>query len=145
MPRNILYPHLLPPDVPVWEWFLHNHGDQYLRFDYDVRVGPGVHATGVAEKRVRQSAFDLSRRRVDAVGYRSNGIDIIEITQRADLKAIGQLVSYPILYIHTFGSHPGIQSLLVCEELLVGIDIVLAELPVKRFISGVLSKPTDGV
>jgi len=140
MTRNFKYPHLLPPDVPVWEWFLYQHGHLYRRFEYDVRVGPGQNPGPEIEPRLRQSAFDLSRRRIDAVGYRPGEIHVIEITKRAGLKAIGQVTAYPILYRLTFDAPAVVKSVLVCEELLVGAVEVLAELPVEVFVSGPLSE-----
>jgi len=120
------YPHLLSTDVPVWERFIALHGDEYIRFDYDVRVGeprdPGISF----EPNIRQMAMDISRRRIDAVGVQPNKLTIIEITRRAGLTAVGQLITYPILYAQTYGDTRPLTPLLVCEEADSNIRAALA-------------------
>ena len=38
---NRAFPHLLSPDIAVWQRFLEIHGTEYDYFDYDIRVGRG--------------------------------------------------------------------------------------------------------
>lgn len=133
--KNRFYPHLLPNDIPVWERFLEAFPDRYDRIDYDVRVGKGREAPPEFEANLRKMALDLSRRRIDAIGYTPNRIDIIEITRLADLKAIGQLLAYPLLYRETFGPSVPVHTILVAEELHTDIKTVLDSLPVEVWLS----------
>jgi len=110
------FPHILPADAKVWTRFLELHGKDFSHFDYDIRVGLGTDPGDIVEQKYRDMAITLSQRRIDAVGYSDNRIYIIEITQRAGIKALGQLVAYPALYRETFASENTVFPLLVCSS-----------------------------
>src|SRR5512138_974790 len=115
--KNRLYPHLLPEDIVLWERFLSLHGPEFSHFEYDVRVGQGRPIGDSYPDNIRQMAIDLSQRRIDAVGYTSTELYIIEVTVSAGLKAVGQLITYPILYTETFRPSRPLHPLLVTEAL----------------------------
>lgn len=123
--KNNKYTHLLPEDVPVWERFLALHGKQFYSISYDVRVGDGVPVGSSEPPNIQKMAIMLTQRRIDAVAMSPAGIHLIEITRRADLKAIGQLESYPILYKKRFDPRAKVIPLLVCEELGTDIEPIL--------------------
>lgn len=134
---NRQFPHLLPEDITVWQAFLTAHPNRWTEIDYDVRIGPGVdpgpeHTTGL-----RKMGKELSQMRIDAVGHMQNAIEIIEITQLAGLKAIGQLMTYPIFFQADFNPKLTLAPLLVCTSLRPGIDLVLAELHIAHIIVNV--------
>ncbi|MCK5481449.1 MAG: hypothetical protein KAJ06_09885 [Gammaproteobacteria bacterium] len=133
--KNRQFPHLLPGDIPVWERFLVAFPDRYDRIEYDVRVGRGRPAPEGFEPNIRKMAMDLSRRRIDAIGFTGEQIDIIEITRLADLKAVGQLLAYPLLYQQTFNAVSPLHTILVAEELHTDIKQVLDSLPVEVWLS----------
>lgn len=137
VPGRILsgrYPHLLSQDIPCWERFLLLYGSTYLRFDYDVHVGDGRDPGPQTPPQMRQVGIDLSHRRIDAIGYRPGETHIFEITRCASLKAVGQLISYPILYAHTFGPGKRLIPVLVCEEFHTDIDTVIKTLGVLHYV-----------
>jgi hypothetical protein len=115
--QNRLYPHLLPVDIPVWERWLELHQQEYHLIEYDVRVGEGRPAPPYYPVNIQKMALDLSMRRIDAVAHTLSEIVVIEVTKRAGLKAVGQLLVYPILYRLTFDPPLGIRPLLVCEQI----------------------------
>lgn len=123
--KNNPYPHLLPEDVPVWERFLAQFGSQFFSIKYDVRVGNGVPVSPTEPKNIQKMAIMLTQRRIDAVALSHNGIHVIEITRFADLKAIGQLEAYPILYRDRFDPRAKVSPLLVCEKLESDIEPIL--------------------
>lgn len=116
-----LYPHLLPKDCKLWQRFIDSKHNKFVDFDYDVRVGPRPDPGPDYPENIRQMWGDLSQRRIDAVGHNTNGITIIEISLDAGLTAIGQLEVYPILYAQTYPHHPPISTLLITENLQIGI------------------------
>ncbi len=122
--KNRLYPHLLPDDIEVWEQFLAEHSDEYDYFDYDVRVGRGRDPGANFDPNIRTMGIGLSQRRIDAVGHKSDSIDIIEITGHAGIHAVGQLNVYPLLYAHMFKPLKPLRKLLVAREL--GPDVLPA-------------------
>lgn len=123
--KNNLYPHLLPSDIRVWEAFLDKYKTTFKRFDYDIRVGEGRDPGKNYPEKIRQMGLDLSQRRIDAVGYRDNEIYIIEITTSAGLKAVGQLMAYPTLYIDLFHPNLPLTPFLCCSSIQSDIKPVL--------------------
>ncbi len=119
------YPHLLEVDIAVWLRYLNKHPDLYDAIEYDIRVGDGRDPGPDYPDNIRRMALDLSRRRIDAIGHTLDTITLIEITRRAGLTAIGQLIAYPILYAASYPTTRPVQMLLVCEELATGVQPVL--------------------
>lgn len=132
--HNRKYPHLLTPDVPVWEAFLAAFGDNYTEIDYDVRVGQGRPAGPGFDPAIQKDALDLSMRRIDAVAHAADTVDIIEITRIADLKAIGQLFTYPLLYAQTYHPATPIRAVLVAERLRTDILTVLESYQIAYYL-----------
>lgn len=129
--KNRFYPHLLPDDIVVWERFLSVNPNRFDRIDYDIRVGNGSTPDPNIDLNYQQMWRELSQKRIDAIGYNNGLTTIIEITRRAGMKAIGQMVVYPILYRETFPGLDPIQSLLIAEELLPDIENTLLEHDIK--------------
>jgi hypothetical protein len=132
--RNLRYPHLLPPDVPVWEAFLAKHGQEYDTIDYDVRVGQGRPYGQAFGPQIAKMALDISMRRIDAVATATDRIDLIEVTRLADLKAIGQLFSYPVLYAKTYHPTRPIRPVLVAARLHTDIQTVIDTHQIQYFL-----------
>ena len=128
--KNRLYPHLLPDDIPIWETYLALCHFDYFYIDYDVQVGFGSASPPDITPEIEKARRHRTRRRIDAIGYSANLITLIEITRLADLKAIGQLVGYPILYNITYRPRLPVRMLLVCEKLHTDIEYIVTELPV---------------
>lgn len=122
--KNRLYPHLLPDSIIIWERWLKEYQSFFTRFDYDVRVGQGRDPGPDFEDNIRKDGLDLSKRRIDAVGFTPNHITIIEITPIAGIKCIGQVFAYPILYQETFNPTLPLRTLIVAETL--GTDVLPA-------------------
>lgn len=131
---NRLYPHLLPESIAVWQRFLKHHEHEYSRFDYDVRIGRGRDPGPNIQPPYRKMAVDLSKRRIDAVGVKHNEIHIIEITPSAGIHALGQLQTYPILFVKTFMPTKPVTALLVCAELGPDVQPALDHLGIKYLI-----------
>ena len=132
--KNNLYPHLLPLDIEIWEAFLEERRDLYYRFEYDVRVGAGRDPGESQEANIRQMAIDLSQRRIDAVGFHANGITIIEITRKADMKCLGQILTYPQLYVEKFQPTEKIHTLIVADEIGTDLQSTIDTLPTQVWL-----------
>ena len=120
IPRKI--PHLLPTDTPVAKRYLDMVRDVAIRIEYDVQVGVGRPTTFDLSEAMQKMALDISRRRIDIVVHFPTMIYTVEVTRRAGLKAIGQLIAYPVLYKQTFTPTKKVVPLLVAAEL--GDDIL---------------------
>jgi len=88
------YPHMFPGDVEVWERFLDKYGNLYTDFQYDIMCGKEYEQFPRWEEVYNRDAAILSKLRIDALGYRPDGIDIIEVKPRAGSAAIGQILTY---------------------------------------------------
>ncbi len=122
-----LFPHLLKEDIEVWERFLRHSANIYSRFDYDIQVGEGRDPGTDFPKNIRAMALNISRRRIDAIGYTPTAITIIEISIDAGLTQLGQLLAYPCLYKLTYSPHLPIKRLLVAASIQTDIEPVLAD------------------
>jgi|CXWL01.1.fsa_nt_gi hypothetical protein len=114
---NRFYPHLNDPDIALFMDFFVEHGSEYQRFDYDVRVGPGSDPGPGFEATIREMALRLSRRRIDAVGHTKHRIDTIEICHSPNLRALGQIELYRYHYMQDFPSDLEVRQCLLCREL----------------------------
>jgi hypothetical protein len=96
--RLFRYPHMFPLDIAIWERFIDTHGNEFLGFDYDVKVGSGTKP----DKRVPDAYYRmqriLSKYRIDCVGYKRDAIYIIEVKPEAGTIAIGQIETYTRLF-----------------------------------------------
>lgn len=102
MPKFRRYTHLLQPDADLFALYLAQMQEPYSAMDFDVRVGVGRDPGPAFTPKIRDMALHLSRRRIDVVGFHGDHIDIIEVTHSAGLTALGQLLTYPALYMQTY-------------------------------------------
>ena len=92
------YPHMFVHDIAIWERFLDEHGKDFTGFSYDIKVGTGTTLPKKTPEEYRRMADILSRYRIDAVGFKANQIEIIEVKPEASTVAIGQVITYVDLY-----------------------------------------------
>lgn len=102
------YPHMRPEDIGVWEEFIKKNPDYYDRVDYDFRVGEGRIYPSIKELWGKRDMRMLSQLRIDAVGYKGDRIDIIEIKPSVNVTALGQVITYTDLFIK---EHPGMKNI----------------------------------
>lgn len=123
MPRH--FPHLLPEDKELWRDFLSLNPNRFTRYQYDVKVGFGRDPGPDFPMNIREMALNISRRRIDAIGFNPHDITIIEISVFAGLTQLGQLMAYPTLYKSTTQVTLPIKRLLVARAIQTDIEPVL--------------------
>lgn len=96
-----IYRHMTPSHIPLWQEFLKLHGNKYNAFEYDVCVGEGTPPVEGIPEFAKKDWLDLTKKRIDVIGFKPNCIDIIEIKPRAGLSSLGQLLSYKTLFLQT--------------------------------------------
>lgn len=101
----------------IWGYFLSKFGKDYKRFDYDLRVGQGTTPIQSIPENFIRDYQDLTKARIDAVGYNDNLATIFEVKQRASLSAIGQLIGYSQLFRQTFPNFNIEKKVLVCSSI----------------------------
>lgn len=93
------YPHMFPLDIAIWERFLEAHAADFDGFAYDVKVGTGTQPAGDVTANFARMQQELSRYRIDVVGVRGNRIEILEVKPDASASALGQVITYLVLYV----------------------------------------------
>lgn len=125
MPRH--FPHLLPEDKELWTDFLLLNPNRFTRYEYDIKVGFGRDPGPDFPINIREMALNISRRRIDAIGFTDNAITIIEISVFAGLTQLGQLMAYPCLYKSTTEVTLPVNRLLVARAIQTDIEPVLID------------------
>lgn len=115
------YPHLMVSDVAIWERYLDKFANQWDAFEYDVRVGQGIVTKPELEEKYKHMATALTEKRIDVVAARGAVTTIIEVKPSAMLSAVGQLLSYQILYEERYPLKGPVKMLLITDR--IGPDL----------------------
>jgi len=102
-------------DVAIWKKFIEAYGKNYSSFDYDFKVGEGTDPGPAVPENYRQDFIELSKKRIDAVGYQPTGVSIFEIKPRAGTQALGQLITYKSLYEKNFPGRTIKEVAVICS------------------------------
>lgn len=83
----------------IIDW-LREHGEEYDRFSFSVRVGEGQQPAPDLLPGVARSVAFSSRKRIDVLAYRGLQATIGEVKQRIGPGVLGQLLTYRQLYMN---------------------------------------------
>lgn len=133
---------MLDPDCDIWRAWLQEYALPTDKFQYDVKVGEGMNPDPRMTETIQQWAINITKKRIDVVVHRENEILIVEVTRRAGLRCIAQVVAYPILYCATFNPQKDIKAILVAEHLLLDTEMLLKILQVPYYLLKPLQKDT---
>lgn len=100
------FPHLMPAEAIIWTRFMAQHGHEWDRWDYDVRVGEGRPVDPSWPREIQDMARHLTRKRIDAIGWRGNSPTIFEVTPRAGRATLGAIWMYAELFDREHPEHP---------------------------------------
>lgn len=89
---------MLPPDVPLWHLFLDRYAPNFERFFYNVRVGGPDLTNVIADEAMKKMWYASTAKRIDAIGEKNEEIWIIEVASSPYLRAVGQCLSYRLLW-----------------------------------------------
>ncbi len=115
------YPHLMVNDVAIWERYLEKYAQGWDSFEYDVRVGEGQQPNPEHPENIQLMAVALSEKRIDVVGRMRGKAVIIEVKPSAMLSAVGQLISYQILYEERYPEAGRTELMIVTDR--IGPDL----------------------
>lgn len=88
------YPGLNAQATDLWRTWLKYYETSFESYQYNVRVGQGIHPLASLSEEDKALWKKLTQKRVDVVAERANQTWILEIQERADLRTLGQLVGY---------------------------------------------------
>ena len=128
------YPHMLPGDVKIWERWLKLYRDQWTDYQYDIHLGEVEPIYETKPINIMNLARAVLRKRIDVVARKDDEIWIFEVKPDAGLGAIGQLVSYEVLYRKKFKPTERIRLALVTDRLDRDILAVCEEKGIEMFV-----------
>jgi len=109
------YPHMSPTEQAIWDSFLKITKLEFIRVEYDVRVGPGYVPEWLKAPNLVKMSKMLTQLRIDAVGETKDEIWIFEVKPRAGRSALGQLESYGYWYIMQLAPRKPVRLAVVCR------------------------------
>lgn len=111
------YPHMSPGDIPIWNRFLAVHFKDYDTISYDVPVGEGIVPDMPLPEEMKSDYVSLTRKRIDAVGFARDRVDIIEVKPRAATTALGQIITYTALFRSTHKPTLPLRSVVITDQI----------------------------
>jgi len=109
------FPRMSSEDTQIWKRFLSQFGENFSSFDYDFKVGDGVTPDLPIPEKFLNDFKELTKKRIDALGYNPSGVTIFEVKPRAGTSALGQLLTYKNLFVKSYPGVNVIALVLVCE------------------------------
>lgn len=111
---TLKYEGMMPDEVAVLRAWMADNQQNYQFFDFNVRVGAGTDPGPSYPDDIRRMAILNTQKRIDAVGFRPEGVDLIEVKVRAGLSVLGQLQGYKILWTADTRYKGTVRLLVVC-------------------------------
>ena len=111
------YPHLIGEDSLIWTKFITLYPERFDTVDYDVKVGQGVDTTPIPEGKYQQYWAELTKKRIDVIGYKDNLVTIVEVKKRVGLPTLGQILGYKFLYLREYPEITSLGTLIVCSSI----------------------------
>lgn len=99
MPK-VPFPHMMAGDVPLFaSYVLTPDAKRFSRWEFDVHVGDG-HLTGSEfDPAMFKLSLEVSRLRIDAVGWDHGVPTVFEVKPQASLSAYGQVKAYQRFFL----------------------------------------------
>ena len=111
------YPHLIGEDTEVWNRFILNYPDFFDTVNYDVKVGKGISPEPTQNEDSKRQWANLTKKRIDVIGYKNNFVTIVEVKKRVGLYTLGQILGYKFLFLRENPDLKSISTLIVCSAI----------------------------
>ena len=92
------FPGALKSETLLGQAWVREHGAPYVGFDFNVALGDGRDPGDRVPAPLRAAAIEASKPRVDLIAYADTYVDLLETKGRADMAAMGQLMTYEVLW-----------------------------------------------
>ncbi len=93
------YPHLIGEDSEIWSRFVTLYPERFETVSYDIKVGRGAKVFTITDEKSQRYWTNLTKKRIDVLGYSQDVITIIEIKKRVGLYTLGQILGYQFLFL----------------------------------------------
>jgi len=132
--KLLKYPHMKPRDVAIWERFMLKYPDFLDTVIYDYHVGEGADflPTGTDTPEGRENR--LYQKKIDVLGFAPNKIYIAEVKPRADIKALGQAITYEELISTEVTQMRSVHKMVICEGVDTDMEAVYNKMEVDIFV-----------
>lgn len=135
------YPGLIPQEADLWRWWLRDHETEWGRFVYNVHVGEGVDASPHAlsgdpklQQKLAARFKAATQRKIDAVGLNPKAIELFEVEARPGMRAYGQALAYPALYVATFPTRVPVNVTVICDRLSQDMFTVFSSAKIRLYV-----------
>ena len=121
------YAHMQPEDVAVWERFIKKNPKYFDSVEYDVEVGEGALQSPDLPANIKADGKILSQKKIDVVGYRDDKFFVIEVKPTANMRCLGQCMTYISLYRDTYEPMAELKCMVICGEVERELDALFKE------------------
>jgi len=118
------YPHMKPEDIEVWERFIANNPAFFDTVDYDVAVGDGAPQNPEHPPEIQADGKILTQKKIDVVGYSNNVAYVVEVGPIADMRKLGQIQTYYLLYLKSHPEASIVIPMVICGSVERELDIL---------------------
>lgn len=125
---------MAPQDYILWNKYLADHGHEFTSFDYDVKVGEGIQPIEPVPANMAKDFVELTKKRIDAVGYMENGVTLFEIKPRAGSSALGQLLTYQSLYKLSYPNNPILELVIITSMITKDEELLYNQYHITNYI-----------
>lgn len=109
------YPHMLNEDRDIWTEFLKTAEFEIKRVWYDVHCGIGLPVPKGASQMEYKISQGVTRKRIDVICTVKDEIWIVEIKPHANMKALGQIMTYERLFNMEYKTEAIVVPVLLCK------------------------------
>jgi len=93
------YPERSDRESSVLRDFLINHGAEFDRFSFSVKVGQGNPPDPNAPPKIQRQQVTVSKRRIDLLAWRGTQPVIVEVKYLVTPASLGQIQTYRVLFL----------------------------------------------
>lgn len=111
------YPHMKPEDIAVWERFLSTMPSFFDTVDYDMPVGTGAPQNPEHPENIQADGKILTQKKIDVVGYAGDRTYIVEVGPIADMRKLGQILTYQRLFKADRPEVPNVIPMVLCGSI----------------------------
>ena len=116
-----------PEDIAVWERYISKNPARFESVDYDFRVGTGAEVDPNHPEEMQRDHTILTQKKIDAVAYVGSFVYLIEVKPIADMKALGQILTYHKLYTVDNPQELAVRKMIVCGSIERELEPIFAE------------------
>lgn len=115
-----------PEDVAVWNRFIDKNPEYAERVDYDLPLGPGAQVNPEHPEEIQRDHTILTRKKIDCVCYRGEEIILVEVKPIADMRGLGQIITYSHLHAIDYPEAKNVRRIVVAGSVERGLEAVYA-------------------